>query len=113
MADDSDLIAQIEQDKTAVKSTAGASQVRKTVADVYTFVRSREVNKTISGFTFDHYIDEAKRKIKNPSILYTASGQSAGTRPSQLDSITKLEQEFGKALAEATKLADAVGKDNP
>ncbi len=82
-------------------------QIRKAVADTYTFVRSREINATIANFTLDHYIDEAKRRIKDARILRSASDpdKGAGTRPSQLDALKKLEQDFNDAFDQAKKIA--------
>lgn len=84
-------------------------QIHQVVADVYTFVRSREINKTISSFTFDHYIDEGKRQIKGQRVIRSASkpGEGVGTRPSQLDQISKLEEDFNKILDKAKKYAQA------
>lgn len=89
------------------KDTSEAEAVRKTVANVYTFVRSVEINKTIASFTLDHYIDEAKRKIKDPRVLRAASDpkRGTGTRPSQLEYLTRLEQDFANAFERAKKMA--------
>lgn len=83
------------------------AQLRRTIADVYTFVRSREINKTIASFTLDHYIDEAKRKIQDTRVLRSASNpdQGVGTRPSQLDAIAQLQDDFNKAFSAASKIA--------
>ncbi len=108
---DEDPVAQFEVNSGTIdKASARKNQVRQIIADVYTFVRSRELNKTVSSFTLDHYIDEAKRRIKDPRILRAASDpvKGAGTRPAQLSSIEKLEQEFSKAFEEAAKIAAAV-----
>jgi hypothetical protein len=88
--------------------TKAGDQIRRSIADVYTFVRSRDINKTISSFTLDHYIDEAKRRIKEPKILRSASDPSrgVGTRPSQLEALTKLEESFNKTYEQAKKLAE-------
>src|SRR6478735_6460682 len=85
-----------------------SDQVRQVIADVYTFVRSREINKTIASFTFDHYIDEAKRSIKGDRIIRSASdpGQGLGVRPSRLDSIVKLEEDFNNTFDTAKKVAE-------
>ncbi len=91
-------------------STEEEDQVRRTLADVYTFVRAAEINKTIASFTFDHYIDEAKRRIKEPSAIRTASNPSGtGTRPSQLESLTKLEEAFNQVYEKAKQMAEEVG----
>ncbi len=83
-------------------------EIRRTIADVYTFVRSREINKAISSFTFDHYIDERKREIKGERIIRSASrpGEGVGRRPCQLDALSKLEEDFNKGFAKAKKMAE-------
>jgi hypothetical protein len=100
--------AAVQEVKDDAEAMAG-DQVRRTIADVYTFVRSCDINKTISGFTFDHYIDEAKRRIKEPKILRSAADPSkgVGTRSGQLEALTKLEEEFNKTYEQAKKLAEA------
>lgn len=83
-------------------------EIRRTVADVYTFVRSREINKAISSFTFDHYIDERKREIKGERIIRSASrpGEGVDRRPAQLDAISRLEEAFKKGFEKAKKVAE-------
>lgn len=85
-------------------------QIRRSVADTYTFVRSREINATIASFTFDHYIDEAKRLIKGDGrLLRDASGQDSlavGTRPTQLESLASIQEAFEKAFEDAKKIAE-------
>lgn len=83
-------------------------EIHRVVGDVYTFVRSREINKTISSFTFDHYVDERKRAIKGERIIRSASrpGEGVDRRPSQLDAVLKLEEEFKKIFEKAKKLAE-------
>jgi hypothetical protein len=83
-------------------------EIRKTIGDVYTFVRSAEINKTISSFTFDHYIDEAKRRIKDSRVLRAASDpkKGTGTRLGQLESLEKLQQDFENVFEKAKQLAE-------
>ena len=98
MADDSNTPAEISEDNA----------LRKILADTYTFVRSTEINKTISSFTFDHYIDEAKRAIKEDRILRTASNPDGfGTRPSKISALTKLQTDFTNAFAKLQAMAKA------
>lgn len=92
-----------------------SDSIRRTLGDVYTFVRSQEVNRQIASYTLDHYIDEAKSKIKGGTTLrdatgssVDASGTSFGTRPTQLEALTKLEQDFNAGFNEMQKLADAL-----
>ncbi len=84
-------------------------EVRSALADAYTFVRSREINKTIAGFTFDHYIDEAKRLIKEDTLLRSASSpaEGVGRRMSKLSSLEKIQRDFNNAMAKARELAKA------
>lgn len=105
MADDLDKFevdASVQERKTA-------TEMRTVLADVYTFVRSAELNKTIASFTFDHYVDEAKRKIKEDRILRSASNpsQGVGRRPSQLAALTKLEQDFNNMISKIREAAQA------
>jgi hypothetical protein len=82
-------------------------KVRNVVADVYTFVRSAEINRTIASFTFDHYIDEAKRKLKGTgTAIRDAAGRSIGMRPTKLESLESLENEFQGSL----KLIETLAK---
>ena len=81
-------------------------RIRNIVASVYTFVRACEVNRTIASFTFDHYIDEAKRRIKGKGrALRDASGESIGTRPTKLEVIEDLEKEFRDSFSVIEKMA--------
>ena len=109
------------QEGNAVLETQKAAEVRKVrrvVADVYTFVRSQEINRTLSGFTMDHYIEEAKREIKGETVtiggidqtgraLRGAGGEAFGIRPSKLDALTSLEDEFQATLGTAKTMAEA------
>jgi len=81
-------------------------RVRIIVADVYTFVRSQEINRTIAGFTFDHYIDEAKRQIKGEGVsIRDAAGTAFGLRPTKLEALERLETQFRETLSVAERLA--------
>lgn len=96
----------------AQKENKEIDQIRTTIADVYTFVKSREINKTIASFTFDHYIDERKRAIKGERIIRSASkpGEGVDKRLAQLDAIDKLEQDFNKAYDQAKSMAEKASK---
>lgn len=75
-------------------------RVRVVMADTYTFVRSQEINRTIASFTFDHYIDEAKRQIKGVGRqLRDASGEAYDVRPTKLEALERLETEFNASLS--------------
>ena len=102
------------EEKTAANTSEADDQIRRTLADVYTFVRAAEINKTISSFSLDHYIDEAKRRIKDDRVLRSASNPSkgTGTRPSQLDALTKLEETFNKVYDQAKEMADKASVNN-
>ena len=116
MAEDTEVLDQGDefaegQDRKEVE------RVRSIVARVYTFVRSSEINRTIGSFTFDHYVDEAKRKIKGPGRqIRDASGTSFDTRPTKLEVITNLEKEFRdsfpiiEALAKKKNEADRINE---
>lgn len=91
---------------------AKADQLRETLANVYTFVRSQEINRVIGGFTFDHYIDEAKNRLKGPgrSLLDAAgqvisSDQTVGSRPSQLEYLSIIQTRFNNSYQELLKQA--------
>lgn len=95
-----------------------AVALRSVLSDTYTFVRSAEVNKTILSFTFDHYIDEAMRRIKEDRVLNAPSDSSVGVgkRLSQLNALTKLEQDFNNAfskLRESAAAKDATPPESP
>ena len=96
-----------------VENPAEQDELRRTLADVYTFVRSAEMNKTVSSFTLDHYIDEAKRRIKEDRVLRSASdpGKGVGTRSAQLTSLEKLEETFNKSFEKMAALATKADKD--
>lgn len=104
------------QDEVLQQRAAQADKIRQTLADVYTFVRSREVNRQIASFTLDHYIDEAKSKIKGEAQALRdaggktqdASGRAFGTRPTQLEALTTLQQDFDAGFDEMKKLAEAL-----
>jgi hypothetical protein len=86
-----------------------SDQIRRAIADTYTFVRSMEINQTIASFTLDHYIDEAKRQIKGDDrALQDASGEDSlaiGTRPTQLEALASIQQAFNDAFEDAKTLA--------
>jgi hypothetical protein len=111
----SEEVAEFEEKAVSIE-TSESDELRKTIGNVYTFVRSREINKTIASFTFDHYLEEAKRKIKEPRILRSASdpGKGVGTRPGQLESLEALEELFNKSFAKAKEMAEAADSEaNP
>lgn len=84
-------------------------RVRKVIADVYTFVRSQEYNRTIASFTFDHYIEFEKQSIKGTGRqIRSASGQVLGTRPTKLESLTNLQNSFKSIMTQARDMAQSV-----
>lgn len=111
--DDAPVPADMVESKATVEERKADAELRAVLADTYTFVRSREINKTIASFTFDHYIDEAKREIKEDRVLRSASDPvtGIGRRASKLAALEKLEQDFKKSLEKLKKLAEA--KDAP
>lgn len=106
--DEPDVITQFETNATATDRRADA-QMRAVLSDTYTFVRSAELTKTIASFTFDHYIDEAKRALKEDRILRSASNpaEGVGKRQSKITALEKLETDFNNSLANMKKLAEA------
>lgn len=107
--------AEAFEERATTKDLSESEQIRKTIADTYTAVRSSEINKTIAGFTLDHYIDEAKRKIKEERVLRSASNpnEGVGTRPSLLTTLDKLEEDFNKSYEKAKEMAEKVGSAPP
>ena len=103
-----DEIEKLESPST-VEERRQDNELRSALANAYTFVRSREINKTISSFTFDHYIDEAKRGIKEDRILRSASSpaEGVGRRLSKLSELEKIKLDFSNAMKKAKELAKA------
>ena len=103
------------EEVTEVQSPREVDRVRVVVADTYTFVRSQEINRTIGSFTFDHYIEEAKREIKGTGTsIRDAGGAAIGVRPTKLEALEVLENEFRATLPtirEMAKAADAEEED--
>lgn len=93
----------------ATKDTTSLDQIRETIGNVYTFVRSREINKTIASFTFDHYIAERQTDINGSMTIQSSSvpGTSIDVRPGELDALAKLEQDFNACFAKAKQIATA------
>ncbi len=108
MSDEPDVITQFETQSTIQDRRADAA-MRAVLSSTYAFVRSAEINKTISGFTFDHYIDEAKRSLKDDRILGSASNSTTGIgkRQAQITALETLETNFNNSMASMRKLAEA------
>jgi hypothetical protein len=82
-------------------------RVRKSVADVYTFVRSQEFNRTIASYTLDHYIEFAKQRIKGTGRqVRSASGEVLDLRPTKLETLEKLHTTFQSVLEQARAMAE-------
>lgn len=105
--------------KKSKEALEKADKIRETLADVYTFVRSQEINRVIGAFTFDHYVDEAKRKLKGTGReIRDAAGKviqddktgSPVTRPSLLDYLTKLKAKFNSSYTDMVKMAQNAEK---
>ena len=97
-----------------------ADKLRETVGNVYTFVRSQELNRVIAAFTFDHYIDEAKRRLKGTGrqivdaagkVVMDDKGTAAPPRPSLLDYLAKLQEAFTSSYPVALKAAKNADTD--
>jgi len=90
-----------EEDK---KKLQDENDIRRVVADVHAFVRSRELNKSLSTYSFDHYLEEAKLTIgKEP---WDPNVPREGARLTQFEMITKLEADFDRLYAQAEKMAE-------
>lgn len=103
----------------AEKKREEAEKIRDVVANVYTFVRSQEINRVIGAFTFDHYVDEAKRRLKGSGReIRDAAGKvikddktgDPMLRPSLLDYLTKLKADFAASYNSIVKMAEAADK---
>lgn len=101
------------EEKSSTLDRKADIELRSVLSDTYSFVRSAEINKTILSFTFDHYIDEAKREIKEDRIIRSSADPvtEIGRRASKLSALAKLEQDFNNMLGKIRKLAEA--KDAP
>lgn len=101
------------EEPASVEDRRTDAEVRTALANAYTFVRSREINKTIASFTFDHYIDEAKRSLKGDLLLRSASSpaEGVGRRMSKLSELEKIERDFNNAMVKARELAKANDAD--
>lgn len=74
---------------------------RQVLGSVYTGVRSRAQNVAIASYTFDHYIEEAKRAIKGDDLqLRDAAGKVVDIRPTKLKALDTLQREFTKVIAD-------------
>lgn len=107
MAEEPDVITQFEVNATSVDRRADTA-MRSVLANTYTFVRSAELTKAIFSFTFDHYIDEAKRELKEDRVLRSASNpaEGVGKRPAKITALEKLEIDFKNSLVNMRKLAE-------
>lgn len=107
MANEPDIITQFETQSTTQDRRAD-STMRSVLSDTYVFVRSAEINKTIASFTFDHYIDEAKRALKEDRTLRSASNPAVGVgkRQAVITALEKLETDFNNSLGDMRKLAE-------
>lgn len=114
MADEPDVVEQFET-KATIQARQADTEMRAILADTYTFVRSSELNKTILSFTFDHYIDEAKRQIKEDRILRSASNptEGVGKRSAKLPALEKLETDFKNVLAKIRTVAETKDGSTP
>lgn len=97
-----------EEEKLERQKIEEIRRVRRVVADTYTFVRSQEINRTLGGYTFDHYLEEGKRKIKGEGrAIRSASGEAFDIRPTKLEALNSLEDEFRATLETAKAMAKA------
>ena len=96
-----------------------ADKLREVLSQVYVFVRSQEINRVVAAFTFDHYIDEAKRLLKGTSYVRAADGRPLivdqeqnqyEVRPSLLDELQSMKSLFDTFYESMKKTAQAVDK---
>jgi len=110
-----------DKDKEKAKEN---EKIRNAVANVYTLVRSRELNVAVSSFTFDHYIQEAIDRIRGSSVqinndtkqgraIRNAAGKAIDVRPSQLEQLGEIDKEFQAMFSAAEKLAEKADEDPP
>ena len=64
---------------------------------IYSFVRSRELTKTLGSYSFDDYISEAKNQIKS---------DKKGSRSTKLSRLDQLESDLNTALGQVQQLPD-------
>ena len=138
MADEDDkvLAGESSPDQEAQQETAEKSEqnqrVRNAIGDVYTFVRSREINETLSSFPFDHYIQEAMEDIRGtlftldssastggnigPSLpgraVRDAAGHNVARRPAKLQALEELKSKFMDMWDAAKELAEKADTDD-
>lgn len=112
--DESGDVLDAQKAKKKKEDLEKVDRVREDIANVYTFVRSQEINRVIGAFTFDHYVDEAKRRIKGTGreirdaagvVIQDDKTKTQMMRPSLLDYLNKLEQRFNASYQEALKMA--------
>jgi len=82
-------------------------RVRRVISDVHVFVRSQEINRTLGSFTLDHYIEEAKRQISGTGReIRDSTGSTFDLRPTKLEALNTLEDEFRVTLKTAKEMAE-------
>lgn len=99
---------ELDGEKKESQEQRDIRRVRRVVADTYSFVRSQEFNRSLSAFTLDHFIEEAKRQIKGTGkAIRDATGSILDLRPTKLESLNTLEDDFQATLETAEIMAKA------
>lgn len=70
------------------------------LADIYSYVKSRELTKAFSAYTFDDYINDAKNQIKSDN----STTESKGGRPTKIDRLAKIEELVKNTIERAKKV---------
>lgn len=82
------------------------TSIQEILHAAYSFVRSTELNKSISSITLDHLIQDHIEAIQGGESrgLLDATGKRTNLRPTKLDRLDRLEQDIDsvvKAVEEA------------
>lgn len=85
-------LGDVGQDNGPTAEQSQAEELLVALAEIYTYVKSREFTKSISSFTFDDYINEAKEKIKS---------DTKKSRLTKLERLSKLEEKVQKVIGQA------------
>lgn len=73
------------------------NELLASLGKIYSFIRSREYTKSVSNFSFDDYIDQAKNQIKS---------DEKGNRRTKSQKLDQLEEEISNTIERAKQLRD-------
>lgn len=89
-----------------------SQDIRSTLADGFTLVRSIESNKALAALTLDHliqnYIDSIKQGVT--TTILDGQGQSVGSRVSRYDQLSDLLTNMQNAVQAIKNAGDDPGK---